>query len=117
MVASTESFNSIGKDIFFIKINDDVVISYTSIVGVEEILKSLTPTISYLQNNTVMINFEKDNAADKISILDFNGKILKEYIGINENFEINMSSLPMSIYLLRIKYKNGEYRYEKLLNR
>lgn len=117
MTGSTISYNSIGTDIYFIKIDDSVVINYTSIVGSQEHVKSQKPTFSYLDNSLVRVHFDGSALVKSAGLYDLNGQLIKKVSNIENDVDLDLSNYSDSVYLLRIEYSNGENRNIKLIKR
>lgn len=115
MVAWTQSFKSLGLDIFFIKIDDAIVIDYTSIVNITETFTNQKPLIFAYDEGELIFRFAENKIPRSVSILDINGILIKEYTNLHENTEINISDIANSLYLIRLNFNNGESVYNKLI--
>jgi hypothetical protein len=69
--------------------------------------------------NTLNIKFlnETDNAASDYSlkIFDASGREVKSFFVSNNQTRINISSLPMGVYFIRVSGEGKEYSYKKFL--
>lgn len=117
MTGSTISYNSIGTDIYFIKIDDSVVINYTSIVGVHENIEPEEPVISYLSNHIIRIHFDENSSMKSGELYNLNGQCVKKIGDIENDADLDLSNYSDAVYLLKIRYVNGENRNFKLIKR
>ena len=115
-VGSTLSFGSIGEDVYFMK-HDSTIFNYTSVVGIPEVPKNKTPIVSYNENK-VNVALQDENAT-QAELVDLNGKLINRFTFIKDenNVIIDMSQLLPAIYILRIKYKNGQVYNCKLISK
>ena len=115
-VGSTLSFNSIGEDVFMIKL-DSTVITYSSVVGIKEKPKSPKTSIFYEENENIKIVFLDEEIAQEVMIYDLNGKTLKQFIPKETQIKIDITDLSPSVYLLMVKYISGKVYYSKVIRR
>lgn len=117
MIGSTLSFGSFGKDIYFLKIDDAIVITYSSIVGIKEATQIENFTPYYINLNLVLFQFQFENIPQRLSLCDLNGKIIQEYAPDDTEFLINLENLSTGLYLLKIKSKDGNIYNQKLIKK
>ncbi len=112
-VGTTESYGAVNGDVFFIK-QDSTIINYTSVVGINQNTKNIRPYILY-QKNLITINFD-GYTGEFIEIYDIIGKLQYRGLITNLNTEIDINQLTSSVYILRIKYKNGQEYNTKFIH-
>ncbi len=115
-LGSTLSFNSIGEDVFMIKL-DSTVITYSNVVGVKENLKTQKPSILYEDNLNLEVEFLNAEIPQTIEIVDLQGKKIKEYKAIETKLKVNIVDLDPSMYIMRFKYSNGTIYNAKIVRR
>lgn len=113
-VGSTTSFGSVGKDVYFIK-NDSTIINYTSIVSVPETDYETTQPL--IRTTPFWVSVEFADARDKtVEVLDLNGKILRyRRVSGKEEVVFEAEDLLPSVYLIRVRYANGQLYHEKFI--
>lgn len=111
-VGSTSSYGSIGKDVFFVK-RDSTVITYSSVVGLEE--REKKDNLVILRNGDFITILFTDTKEKKIQVVDVNGRILANYETSGTGLGINFSDYRGGMYILRIEYSDGGLQHYKFL--
>lgn len=115
IVGSTLSFNALGKDIFIMK-HDSTCYNYISVVGIDEDAAGIKPVI-YYQNDEIWAHFEDHKIAESADIFDLTGKLIRKIYIRERDLRIDLSGLPNPIYLLKLNFPDGDFYFEKLINR
>jgi hypothetical protein len=117
ITGSTSSYESIGKDIYLIKIDSSVVITYSSVVGLTESFKEDQVLMSYKDNDVVTIYFPESKIPEKGIVCGVNGVIYRRFEDIGKNLEIDLSTLDAGLYIIQFELLNGQLYTRKLIRR
>jgi hypothetical protein len=113
-VGSTLSFESQGKDVFFIKL-DSAVINYSQIVSVRpKAITSQKPLIK-VKESTIEIDFDAQRILKNIQIYTFDGNIFKTIDFPTEVIELDRQMFNSSIYFFKFNYQDNQSYLTKIL--
>jgi chondroitin AC lyase len=78
---------------------------------------SIESSFSIFPNPTeTRVNILSDEYLSKITLYSIDGKSIRTYNNINsKKIELDLSKYETGIYLLKVLYKNGEYKLKKLI--
>lgn len=117
-VGFTNSFNAVNSDVFLIK--RDSVLNYgTSLVGVNENLKTETQFLLYPNpaNEDITIQFSENISLPvKAELVGLDGKLLSVYNIYSPQEKLDLSKFENGMYLLKV-YSKGFYKTIKLEKR
>jgi hypothetical protein len=116
VVGSTLSYNTLGKDVFFMK-HDSTCYNYQSIVGLkEEVVQS--SFVAHLQEKQYRFRFgEARGIPERMVLSDLSGREVWSLSPSETTFDQDFYGLPPAVYLLRLRYKDGNTAYHKLMIR
>ncbi len=116
-VGSTNSFNSSNKNIFFIKL-DSNIINYVSIVDLPEKIdsRSVSPYRIKRNSNVLSISFSEHKFYKLIQIESINGKILHEFKYQDLEINFDLTKIQERVFILKIISNTDELFIHKLLN-
>lgn len=113
-VGSTRSYNSLGEDVFIIKL-DSSIINYSQIVGVKNDETFYRSPIIKIKENVVQIVSQKNNIPESIELVNIYGEVLLRINNISEIVEFDKTSLINSFYIIKFNYSNGYCLKTKIL--
>jgi len=113
ILGSTLSFNSLGKDIYFLK-QDSTCYNYTNIVSVKEQQKTGTPVIYNGNDKIFTFHFADGNIPENVSLFTLNGSLVWEFNPLVNHFDHDFFWLQNGVYVIRLQCKNGYY-YNKII--
>ncbi len=115
-VGTTRSFNSIGWDLFVIKL-DSSIVNYTSIVGLpDQTTPTFEPTI-VVKDEFVQIVFDPGHLPVSLELISIEGKLVKSIDITHDRIEIEKHGLLNALYLFRFNYANSQPLVAKVLIR
>jgi hypothetical protein len=112
MVGSTESYNSFGKDLFFVKL-DTTIVNYNGLVNIKENNAPISNAAIYLHSNELQLHGQLE--IEQLKIFNVNGEKLTELEVNSKEYNYDMSEFPPSIYIIQIVEKNGFLTNKKLV--
>lgn len=114
-VGTTESWNSINGDVYFIK-RDSTVINYQSIVGVKEnFLNKNAAKILHIMDSEVKIDIDNSNIR-YLRILSAEGKTLYYSEIEKQNFIIDLKNYSKGLLIFSFLTKDGYGYNYKIIN-
>lgn len=117
ITGSTLSYNSVGRDIYFIKIDGSIVITYSSVVGISEAEKSDVVEVSYYDETFLKVSFPDNFVSNTGSIYGLNGIICKEFRIDAQDFGVDLSSLSKGLYIIEFRFTNNQVYRQKIIRR
>lgn len=112
-VGSTDGYGSLGKDIFFVK-RDSNVINYPTITGLSDLAPEKQPVVFFSDE---MIRLQPAAPEIKqVQIIDITGRIIAKFTTTDLQSTIDISKYAASVYILKIEYVNGTVHCEKFIH-
>ena len=105
-VGSTNSFDSQGKDIFFIKL-DSAIINYSTIVGMPvQVEKDIRPLIK-VKESAIQIVLNSNHIPLSIEVFGINGEFFMKLENLIETIDIDKQAFKSSVYVFKFNYADN----------
>jgi hypothetical protein len=115
IIGQTKSYNGVGTDVFFLKINDSVVVNYQNVVGQDELSSGVKLLIDERELK-VLVNGSSSACNMRVQFFDLYGRCLvDELCECEGSCAVDISDWRGNMFLCRINLSTGEERKYKIV--